>query len=79
MRSAHHWAGVSTVPGPLRPPGFERLGAPAAIEHAQLAERQRGPFVDVVLLLGEQLPGQARELWATATVAILLPRRDRTR
>jgi len=54
-------------------------GAGGELELAELAVGQGGPLVVVVLLLGQQLPGQADQLADTATVAILLARLARTR
>ena len=60
--------------------GVRALRRPGGkLEASQLAEGQGGPLVEVVLLLGQQLPRQAVSLRATATVAMLLPRRARTR
>src|SRR3954464_11323053 len=55
------------------------LGAGAQFEGAELLARQRRALIGVVLLAGEQVPNSTASLRATATIAIWLPRRARTR
>jgi hypothetical protein len=59
---------------------FPRRGAGGDFEQPELLGGQRGLLVGVVLLAGEQAPGQARELaGAAATTAFPWPRRARIR